>query len=415
MRAALVTLGCIVAGATVAVAADDWLDQVDEALSFSTANDLVRVRVSGSVDLEGYAFQQPVPGLIYSDDNTLVVPRLTLFLDAQLGPQVYVFTQARADDGFDPGDGGSKLRLDEYAVRFTPWTSGIFNLQVGKFATVVGNWVPRHYVWDNPFVTAPLPYENLTGIFDAAAAGSADLLLKWGGVRPSPAGDEGYFRQYRVPVIWGPSYASGAAVTGVLGRIDYAVEIKNASLSSRPETWDAAQTQWQHPTFSGRLGFRPDEMWNFGFSASSGSYLLPSAEPTLAAGRGLDDYRETVLGQDIGFAWHHLQFWAEFYETRFAIPEVGDADTFAYYFEAKYKFTPQFSGAVRWNQQVFGTVPDGANGPVRWGRNVWRIDLAPGYRFTPHLQVKLQYSLEHGETDDREFSSLVAGQIVLRF
>jgi hypothetical protein len=110
-----------------------------------------------------------------------------------------------------------------------------------------------------------------------------------------------------------------------------------------------------------------------------------------------------------------LQFWAELYETRFAIPTVGDADTFAYYLEAKYKFTPQFFGAVRWNQQVYGTVPDGASGQVRWGRNLWRVDVAPGYRFTPHIQVKLQLSLEHGASDERTYSGLIAGQLVIRF
>jgi hypothetical protein len=413
MRVLGVMFGCLAAGATLAMAADDGLDRLDDALSVAADHDRVRAHLSGSVALEGYFFSQPAPGLLYTDRDSLFVPRLTLFLDAQLGPQVYVFAQARGDSGFDPGDDGARARMDEYAVRLTPWASGVFNLQIGKFATVVGNWVRRHYAWDNPFITAPLPYENLTGIFDVAAASSTDTLLKWGGVRPSPGG--GYFHDDQVPVIWGPSYASGAAVTGVAGKIDYAVELKNTSLSARPETWDAAQTQWQHPTFSGRVGYRPDEMWDLGFSASAGPYLVPAAQPTLPAGRRLDDYREIVLGQDVGFAWHHVQFWSEVFAARFAIPGVGNADTLAYYLEAKYKFTPQFSGAVRWNQQMFGSLPDGANGTVRWGRNVWRVDLAPAYRFTPHLQVKLQCSVTHGDTDERTYSSLVAGQLVLRF
>jgi hypothetical protein len=78
--------------------------------------------------------------------------------------------------------------------------------------------------------------------------------------------------------------------------------------------------------------------------------------PSLPPGRDISDYREFVLGQDISFAWHHLQLWAEFYEARFEVPNVGDADTFAYYVEAKYKFTPQLFGAVRWNQQLFNTI-----------------------------------------------------------
>src|SRR5204863_8577368 len=86
---------------------------------------------------------------------------------------------------------------------------------------------------------------------------------------------------------------------------------------------------------------RPNEMWNLGFSASAGPYLIPDAAPTLPGGRGISDYRELVLAQDISFAWHHLQLWAEFYEARFEVPRIGNADTFASYIEAKYKITSQ--------------------------------------------------------------------------
>ena len=52
--------------------------------------------------------------------------------------------QARADRRFDPADRHVEARLDEYAVRFTPWRDSRLNLQVGKFATVVGSWALRH-------------------------------------------------------------------------------------------------------------------------------------------------------------------------------------------------------------------------------------------------------------------------------
>jgi hypothetical protein len=156
-------------------------------------------------------------------------------------------------------------------------------------------------------------------------------------------------------------------------------------------------------------------MWNLGFSVSEGTYLRPEALPTLLPGRRFEDYRQKTLAQDLSFAWHHLQVWAEIYETRFAIPRVGNADTWAYYLEAKYKFTPQFFGAVRWNQQVFSKIPTGAGTDARWGANAWRIDVAPGYRFTAHTELKLQYSLLHEEVGPREFAHLLAAQFVLRF
>ena len=406
---------CALALAGAARAQDDPLERLDDALTFGGWDDVLRARLSGTLDLEGYYTRQPAPGLIFSEGNKIFNPRLSLFLDAQLGRHLYAFVEARADNGFDPGEPGPAVRLDEYVLRLTPWDDGRLSLQVGKFATVVGNWSPRHLSWDNPFVTAPLPYENLTGIWDTTAARAPNEVLAWAGLLPRPGRGGALLEEYNdVPVIWGPSYASGAAVLGALGRFDYALELKNTSLSSRPETWSPTETQWQNPTVSGRLGYRPDEMWTLGFSASAGTYLQPSAGPTLAPGAGLGQYQEVVLGQDVGFAWHHVQLWAEVYEARFEIPQVGDADTQAYYVEAKYKFSPRLFGALRWNQQLFSTLA-GASAPGRWGRDVERIDIAPGCRLSAHIQVKLQYSIERQDADVQRWGDMVAAQLTARF
>ena len=135
-------IACGFAAWTGAVfAGGDIFDELDEALTVSFLQDNARLHVSGTLDVEGYTFQQPAPGLIYTDKSNLFNSRLTLFLDAQLGPRFYFFAQSRIDDGFDPGDDRRQVRLDEYALRFTPWANGVLNFQVGKFATVVGNWV----------------------------------------------------------------------------------------------------------------------------------------------------------------------------------------------------------------------------------------------------------------------------------
>jgi hypothetical protein len=205
------------------------------------------------------------------------------------------------------------------------------------------------------------------------------------------------------------------AVSGQNERFQYAVELKNAALASRPESWSAVNVQWQNPTLSGRIGFRPNEAWNIGVSASSGSFLRSSATASLAPGRSLADYREIVLGQDVGFAWHHLQVWTEVYAARFQIPRVGNADTVSYYAETKYKFTAQFFGAVRWNQQVYGTLRDDVGQRLPWGRDCWRLDIAPAYRLTPHTQVKFQYSLQRTRGPESDWNNIYAIQFTVRF
>src|SRR5947209_12963637 len=212
---------CVFACTACAFDIDDVFDRLDNALTASLFQDNLRVRLSGTLDLEFYHFEQPTPDLIDSRTDNLFNPRLTLFLDAQLGSQIYFFAQSRVDRGFDPTDHGADIRLDEYALRITPWQDGRFSLQVGKFATVVGNWVPRHLSWDNPFINAPLVYDNVTPISDKIAPASPlDFVHRFD--------NEKY--QFN-PVIWGPSYASGISLSGRLGRFDYAAEMKNASLS----------------------------------------------------------------------------------------------------------------------------------------------------------------------------------------
>jgi hypothetical protein len=395
---------CIFACTACAFDIDDFLDRLDSALTVAAFQNNLRARLSGTIDLEVYHFEQPPPGLINSRIDNLFNPRLTLFLDTQIGSQFYFFAQSRLDRGFDPSDHGAQIRLDEYALRVTPWDNGRFTVQIGKFATVVGNWVPRHLSWENPFINAPLIYENVTAIEDRDGRLTVDFER------------ELLTEKYEFnPVIWGPNYASGISVSGRLGKFDYAAEMKNSSLSSRPASWDVTAIGFSNPTFNARVGFRPNEAWNFGVSASDGAYFRPEAERTSPPGRDIDDYREFVLGQDASFAWRHLQIWAEFYEARFEVPRVGDADTFAYYIEAKYKFTPQLFGALRWNQQLFGSIDNGTRDNVRWGQDLGRIDMAATYRFTTHTQLKLQYSFQHETTGQREDNHLIAAQFTVRF
>lgn len=397
-------------------ASDEFFDRLASALTFATSDATVRTRISGTLDLEGYVLPQPSPGLLYTSGHALFNPRLTLFLDAQLGPRAYFFAQGRVDRGFDPAADDATARLDEYALRFSLLPRARLHFQVGKFATVVGNWVARHGAWENPFITAPLPYENLTAIWDLAVPRAPGQLLAWAHVRPAVIANlEQAEKPLRVPLIWGPGYTHGAALAGVVGRLDFAAEVKSAPLTSRPDDWSAGRMEWSEPTYATRVGFRPDARWNLGLSASTGPFLQPAAAPTFAPGRDRSDYRQTLLAADMGFAWHHWQAWAEIYTARFAIPRIGDADTTAYYAEVKYKFTPRLAGAVRWNQQLFANISDGRGGRSAWGRELWRLDVAPTWRFTAHTQLKLQYSLEHSAAAPAPTTHLGAAQITVRF
>jgi len=393
---------CFLALALPAAKADDVFDAIDRSLTISAFNDQVRARVSGLFDVEYYHFPQPPPGLIRADGHDLLGERLSFFLDAQFGPNVYLFVQTRVDTGFDPTDLGTQWRADEYALRVIPWQDGRFNLQIGKFSTVVGGWVERHLSWDNPLINAPLPYETATLVSDT------ELPLTGQSFRNVPGFDKYEF----LPVLWGPVYTIGIAVSGRVGIFEYAAELKNAPVASRPESW--ADYEFEHPSFDLRVGLRPDEAWRIGFSFAEGSYIEDNARP-LPLGSNPDDYRQFVLGQDISYARGHLQLWAEAFEGRFEVPRLGDADIFAYYVEAKYKITPQLFAALRWNQEFFFSGSDPTGQPVATPNDVSRVDIALGYRFDAHSQLKLQYSIARGDFTSNNLQGTFAAQFSVRF
>jgi hypothetical protein len=421
MSTRAIILGSTIGAVLVATSpAQECLERLSQRLNYRTTGGRVQLRLSGSLELEGYAISDPVADLVSGDADAFFNPRFTLFLDAQLGERGYLFAQGRIDRGFDPyaTDRKSEIRLDEYAARLElsePGAGRLF-LQAGRFATVMGNWMPRHGAWDNPFVTAPLPYGNLTGVWDVAPVPSVEVLLAWAHVNPVGSAQELLAdKQFRLPVIWGPAYAHGVAVAGKWGRLEYAGEIKAVGVSARPERWDEGFSGTERPTLSARVGWRPSASWNLGFSASRGEYLDRSGHPQIPAGFDRHDYQEIVLAHDLSYAWHHFQFWGEIYAARFKIPRIADLDTVAYYLEAKYRFTPQFSGAIRWNQQWFDDVTNRTGRTFGAGRQTWRVDVAPTYRMTTQMQLKLQYSLQHDRPARERFSQLLSAQLTVRF
>jgi len=385
----------------------DWLDQLQTQLSLKNADGSVRSDLTVALDAEGYYVDQRAPGLIYPDES-FFNPRATFFVDTEIGKHFYSLVQARVDRGFDPGEQNFPVaRLDEYLLRWTPLDSNVVNAQFGKFATVMGNWVQRHDSWESPFITPPLPYANITTVSSGEPPSSpADFLSR----RNLPV-QKGEW----VPIIWGPAYTTGGSLFGSISDFDYAFEFKNASVSSHPEQWGPDDTAWRYPTIAGRLGFRPDPAWNHGVSFSIGPYLYSEAQPFLPPGKTLSDYNEINLAYDVSYAWHHWEFWGEIFLTRFQVPNAGNADLLTYYLEARYKITSRLYLAARWNQQVFGSIADGSGGHQTWGDDMIQADVALGYRFTRHLQAKIQYSFNHRQASLQQGENLVATQVTLKF
>jgi hypothetical protein len=386
--------------------AQEFLDALDEKLVYTSAGGGVQADLSIVADVTLFAAEPPAPGLLFTDGDFFLAPRLSAFLDVQLGDRVILHGQMRADRGFDPGaESGGDVRMDEYFLQFRASDARKVNLRAGKYATVFGSWAPRSLAWDNPLITAPSAYDILIPITDLAAPAS---LASFAARRDIAANKAGW-----VPIIWGPSYATGAAVLGRINALDYALEVKNVALSSPPDTWDGIDNGFPtRPTATVRLGLQPTPEWALGSSFSRGPYMRESAQASLPTGTSVDDFYQTTWGVDAGYAHRGWQVWSELIYATFDVPRVGQVDVLSGYIEAKYKINSQFWTAVRVNQSWFGDIP---GLETSWDRNTSGVDLGLGYRSSTHMEAKLQYSFTHQQGSNTEGNHLFAAQIVVHF
>lgn len=389
---------CLTLLLTPPLHAQSWLDAIDDALTITNESNTVRADVSFLADLDLYAPEAAPQGTLSAiDADAFLQPRLSVFFDAQLGAHLTAHAQMRMDRGFDPGTKpNGDVRLDEYYLQWQVFDDDRIDLRAGRFATAFGAWTPRHLSWDNPFVTAPLAYGDFLPLTDHAAPAS---LAAFAARRNAPDNPLTW-----VPIIWGPSYATGAAISGRVDDFEYAIEMKNAALSSRPERWDAIQqVEFQTPaTVTARLAWHPAPEWTVGTSFSHGSWMIDG------------NAKQTTYGLDAAYAHGHWQVWAEAIHARFDVPGIGDVHTTSAFIESKYKVTPSLWIAARWNQSWNGDIP-GLADDLSYDRNAWRADLAIGLRLSRHAQLKLQYSYGDKAGADPEGDHLLAAQVTLKF
>lgn len=398
---------------------DDVADRLGERLTFGSADGAFGMRISGRLDLAVHQVSQPSADLLYTgpEAETLFSPVLRIFADARLGTRFSTTGQVRLDRGFDPADESVQVRVEEATLRYTPWPERRVSWQVGRFATVFGSWARRHAAWDYPFITAPLAQEQLTGVWYTRNPRQLTTLFRWS--HTNPVGDSAALvsdERNRVPIMWGPVYATGTALTIGGRRWELAMEVKNAGLASNPGSWsEMGDSMWASPALAARLGWRPTVPWNLGASVSRSVYLKANPE-FISPGHDREDSVQTAVGVDFSYAWRHWQVWGEVIGARFVVPAVGDADTLSYTLETSYRFSPRWVGFLRWSHQLYAPIQlSGGGGEITWGRDAWRIEAGPALRVAAHSQVKAQVGLLQERPAAENWIPSAAVQWSLRF
>jgi hypothetical protein len=367
---------------------DDVADAVRDFTLFETPDGQVSLDFDLYLTMDNLFMSQPPPGIIVNPDTYLPSPRLSILGQLDVSDWMTLFALGRVDRGFDPTDGDAEVRPDEYYLQLDP-AEGHLRFTAGKFGTSYGQWARRYFEWDNPMTNAPLAYEWVTTVGDGndaptVAPSRAAFLNRKNQVIP---------RNKWLTAIWGPSYTTGFRFDGTSAIFDYAFEVKNNALSSRPTEWDL----WNHGfygnalTYTGRFGVRPVTDWNVGVSGSSGAYLVPNA-PGIPAG-SWTDYSQQAAGIDVSWAHGPVETWAEAHWVSFEVPgPVGAVGLWTWFVESKWKFMPGWWTAGRFNQQLYDDIADGFGGTTPWGNDVWRVDWCVGWHVDRTATIKFQYS-----------------------
>jgi hypothetical protein len=396
--------GIAVAVASIAIDVQaSTLAELSQRLTLVSADQNAWARVSVAGELGVYVPDEPPIGLLFADDSLFVAPRVALALDAGTGARLRGHLALRADRGFDPGSERSgEVRFDEYFLQADVLDAMRGRVRLGKFATAFGTWVERHRAWDNPLISAPAIYEEMVTVTDQAAPASVPEFVAR---RDAPPNKPGW-----VPIVWGPSYATGVSLAGGAGPLDAVVEVKSAALSSRPNTWDALERGVpSRATVTGRLAWHPSPTWSLGTSWSRGPYLQKDARDTLPDGASERDFDQTTLGLDLTYERHRVQVWSELVRARFEVPRVGDVGALSGFVELRYKPVPRVWLAARWNQSWFDRIPEQRES---WGRDLQRLDLGIGYRHDAHMQAKVELSHMDGARGTRG-RYLIAAQLAM--
>lgn len=411
---------------------ESFLERLRQFQSFGTEDGQISFNADMWLTLDYMVFSTPPPGFIQTTNGQIFAPTLSGLFTLDISKHLEFVFLGLVNRGFDPTELSVQSQPAEYYAQLTPFDTPVLNFKGGKFQTAFGQWTNRHFSTQNSLINAPVMYGQMTSVTDGAGEPNSS------GVPPRIAPNMTAMVSRKnsasppvtkwIPIVWGPSYASGFQLNGTVGtlqQLDWAFEMKNASLSSRPQEWDLWNRGFNYPTFTGRAGYRPDAAWNIGVSGSSGSYISQAAydrfSNTSKAGSSIGDSRQNVFGTDISYAHGPLEFWSEFALSQYEVPDakagkaVGNISTYSYFIESKWKFMPQFWLSGRWNQQLYSNVTQTNGIETPWYNNLWRADACLGFKINRFTQFKVQYSYTEEAGDVDPGQNLFAVELVIQF
>ncbi|HZE98932.1 MAG TPA: hypothetical protein VE981_18125 [Planctomycetota bacterium] len=391
----------------------DWARALDD-LDLSVQWGDFSAELTGALEVDLLAFNQEAPGTTLEDpvlrsnhyqrtrveDGPEGLARFSLFLDGRFQNWLTYEVEGRVDRG-EPAESGEAVgaRLEQYWIRGTLPDSLLLNLELGKFAAPVGNFIPRSSARRNPLTTFPLVYDQVTTFMKKSDTPATVL-----GRRDRPA-----VKDWRVP-IYRELYGVGGMLFGTWNNLTYSFAVMNTAPASWVFQWPLHASDFRDPNCYLHLGYVVDASLTVGASLSRGPYDRHDAGG-IPAGRDTGDFPQTLAGVDVQYAIGAVEICAEAYWTRIKAPLIDDLDLCSWYAEVKYTFLPGLFGALRVAQMIFGEIDDAAGVSHQWDRNLTRVEFGGGYFFTRNFFLKgtmqLSYTMGGREPHDNMFMAQI--------
>jgi hypothetical protein len=310
-------------------------------------------------------------------------------------------------------------------VRVRPLKHVPLDIQAGRIPVVFGTFA-RRYGGDNPLIGVPLAYQYLTSLRADAVPASADNLLFFRGLGwqvrypvGNPVAEPG------VPLVTSYRWDTGVEARAASRYVEGAFAVTSGTLANPRVDDDNHGRQ-----LSGRVAFKPVIGLILGASVSRGEFLDHDIKQFYEPVFPGQHYRQRALGFD---AEYSRGFWivrGEVIDSRWNVPVANrpyienPLRATAGYVEARYRFTPRYYGAARFDYLTFSKVT-GINQtfeepgvPTRWDAPVTRGEIGGGVFLTRHLTARgsLQFNYRHGPIQFVDRQRLyVAGQLSFWF
>lgn len=355
-----------------------------------------QVSVSGMTDIVfKNADNDDYTNITFKKHSPFHTLRTRLFFDAKLSDNSSAFLQLMTD-------ANSVVIYGAY-VRFTDLAGKYLNVQAGYLPTTIGSFGARVYSDKNPLIGTPLVFNyhsNLVGFINDSMRTVEQLLAR---------------RDIRynigLPVVYDACWNTGAELYGSVGKLDYSLALLSGAVSL-----PTIEQYKDVPQVTSKLNYYFTPGLMVGAAGFYGPYLSEYVyADEIPEGHDYIDYMNYGIGYDFYWSTRYLEIFSESYHATWEHPYLPDLSVNSGYVEAKYKFSPGWYVAGRYDFFEPGSVSTDSDSKQKWDYPVTRYEFGVGRHLSRQALLKLVTQLNRCDMNSELDVDLYAMQLSLSF